>query len=102
MCQQLILKQYLTFLTMHYNNQCLLDFILFYVDQFHNLMKRMNSSEIQYTFIRRHNLVDLGFNIPPTAKVIMETGPCFIVSSDKLEKPRIKLQHLVYKTSDIL
>ena len=32
----------------------------------------------------------------------METGPCFIVSSDKLEKPGIKLQHLVYKTSDIL
>ena len=37
------------------------------------------------------NLVDLGFNVPPTAKVIWpEAGPRFIVSSDRLEKPEIE------------
>ena len=32
-----------------------------------------------------------GFNVPQTAKVIiMESGPRFIVSSDRLEKPGIE------------
>ena len=35
-------------------------------------------------------LGDLGFNIPPTAKVIVETGPRFIVSSDRLQKPGVE------------
>ena len=32
-----------------------------------------------------------GFNVLPTAMVIMETGPWFKVSFDRLDKPGIKL-----------
>ena len=43
------------------------------------------------SYRKMFNLVDLGFNVPPTAKVIWpETGPRFIVSSDRLEKPEIE------------
>ena len=36
------------------------------------------------------SLVYLAFNVPPTAKGHMETGPQFIAASDRLEGPRIK------------
>ena len=52
----------------------------------------LRPSQQFFSHIRMFSLVsDFVFIVPPTAKVILETGPWLRVSSDRLEEPGIKL-----------